>query len=160
MRQKYTDSAFNFEAKLRPTLNSMNDCSNPQAPNTTIPHILPYILVKDRTINDVLGIYPFEREPFKIIKCPLSTTPSRPIADAEFHAGDELRNAVGNQHSGLRLLGTICSPGRGQEFCEQSIALSEKCTQHHAGHQPARHAAGGGFPVSFTHCRNYGGTKQ
>lgn len=33
----------------------MNDCSNPQAPNTTIPHLLPYILVKDRTINDVLG---------------------------------------------------------------------------------------------------------
>ncbi|XP_029708812.1 SH2 domain-containing protein 3C isoform X2 [Aedes albopictus] len=54
LRQKYTDSAFNFEAKLRPTLNSMNDCSNPQAPNTTIPHILPYVLVKDRTITDIL----------------------------------------------------------------------------------------------------------
>jgi SH2 domain-containing protein 3C len=37
LRQKYTDSAFNFEAKLRPTLKSMNDCSNPQAPNTVIP---------------------------------------------------------------------------------------------------------------------------
>ncbi|XP_055599680.1 breast cancer anti-estrogen resistance protein 3 homolog isoform X2 [Uranotaenia lowii] len=55
LRQKYTDSAFNFEAKLRPTLNSMNDCSNPQAPNTTIPHVLPYILIKDRSINDILG---------------------------------------------------------------------------------------------------------
>ncbi|XP_058056767.1 breast cancer anti-estrogen resistance protein 3 homolog [Anopheles bellator] len=55
LRQKFTDSAFNFEAKLRPTMNSMNDCSNPQAPNTTIPHILPYILVKDRTINDVFA---------------------------------------------------------------------------------------------------------
>uniref|UniRef100_A0A3F2YX51 SH2 domain-containing protein n=2 Tax=Anopheles farauti TaxID=69004 RepID=A0A3F2YX51_9DIPT len=55
LRQKFTDSAFNFEAKLRPTLNSMNDCSNPQAPNTTIPHILPYVLVKDRTIDDVFA---------------------------------------------------------------------------------------------------------
>ncbi|XP_049529798.1 breast cancer anti-estrogen resistance protein 3 homolog isoform X1 [Anopheles darlingi] len=55
LRQKFTDSAFNFEAKLRPTLNSMNDCSNPQAPNTTIPHILPYVLVKDRTINDIFA---------------------------------------------------------------------------------------------------------
>ncbi|XP_052864406.1 breast cancer anti-estrogen resistance protein 3 homolog [Anopheles cruzii] len=55
LRQKFTDSAFNFEAKLRPTMNSMNDCSNPQAPNTTIPHVLPYILVKDRTINDVFA---------------------------------------------------------------------------------------------------------
>lgn len=55
LRQKYTDSAFNFEAKLRPTLKCMNDCSNPQAPNTTIPHILPYILLRDRTIDEVLG---------------------------------------------------------------------------------------------------------
>lgn len=55
LRQKYTDSAFNFEAKLRPTLKSMNDCSNPQAPNTTIPHLLPYLLIKDRSIEDVLG---------------------------------------------------------------------------------------------------------
>lgn len=55
LRQKYTDGAFNFEAKLRPTLKSMNDCSNPQAPNTTIPHLLPYLLLKDRSIEDVLG---------------------------------------------------------------------------------------------------------
>jgi SH2 domain-containing protein 3C len=55
LRQKYTDSAFNFEAKLRPTLKSMNDCSNPQAPNTTIPHLLPYLLLKDRSIEDILG---------------------------------------------------------------------------------------------------------
>lgn len=58
LRQKFTDSAFNFEAKLRPVLKSMNDCSNPQAPNTTIPHILPYILIKDRTIDDLLGNIP------------------------------------------------------------------------------------------------------
>lgn len=55
LRQRYTDSAFNFEAKLRPILKSMNDCSNPQAPNTTIPHILPYVLIKDRTVDDLLG---------------------------------------------------------------------------------------------------------
>jgi hypothetical protein len=55
LRQKYTDSAFNFEAKLRPTLKSMNECSNPQAPNTTIPHLLPYLLIKDRSVEDVLG---------------------------------------------------------------------------------------------------------
>lgn len=55
LRQRYTDSAFTFEAKLRPTLKSMNDCSNPQAPNTTIPHLLPYILLKDRNIADFLG---------------------------------------------------------------------------------------------------------
>lgn len=56
LRQRYTDSAFNFEAKLRPTLKSMNDCSNPQAPNTTLPHLLPYILLRDRNIEDILGI--------------------------------------------------------------------------------------------------------
>ena len=52
LRQKYTDSAFNFEAKLRPTLKNMNSCSNPQAPNTTIPHLLPLILLQERTLED------------------------------------------------------------------------------------------------------------
>ncbi|KAJ8980281.1 hypothetical protein NQ317_005200, partial [Molorchus minor] len=54
LRQKYTDSAFNFEAKLRPTLKNMNSCSNPQAPNTTIPHILPLVLLLERTLEDFL----------------------------------------------------------------------------------------------------------
>lgn len=53
LRQKFTDSAFNFEAKLRPQWKNMNSCTNPLAPNTTILHILPYILLRDRTIDDV-----------------------------------------------------------------------------------------------------------
>lgn len=32
----------------------MNDCSNPQAPNTTVPHLLPYLLLKDRGMEDIL----------------------------------------------------------------------------------------------------------
>ncbi|XP_019877057.1 breast cancer anti-estrogen resistance protein 3 homolog isoform X2 [Aethina tumida] len=55
LRQKYTDSAFNFEAKLRPTLKNMNSCSNPQAPNTTIPHLLPLILLLERNLSDFLN---------------------------------------------------------------------------------------------------------
>ncbi|XP_018575403.1 breast cancer anti-estrogen resistance protein 3 homolog [Anoplophora glabripennis] len=55
LRQKYTDSAFNFEAKLRPTLKHMNSCSNPQAPNTTIPHLLPLILLLERSLDDFLA---------------------------------------------------------------------------------------------------------
>ncbi|CAG9769770.1 unnamed protein product [Ceutorhynchus assimilis] len=55
LRQKYTDSAFNFEAKLRPTLKNMNSCSNPQAPNTTIPHLLPLILLLERDLQDFLN---------------------------------------------------------------------------------------------------------
>lgn len=30
----------------------MNNCSNPQAPNTTIPHLLPYILLVERDVED------------------------------------------------------------------------------------------------------------
>lgn len=55
LRQKFTDSAFNFEAKLRPTLKNMNECSNPQAPNTTIPHILPILLLQEKTADEILG---------------------------------------------------------------------------------------------------------
>lgn len=55
LRQKYTDSAFNFEAKLRPTLKNMNSCSNPQAPNTTIPHLIPFILLIERHLEDFIS---------------------------------------------------------------------------------------------------------
>uniref|UniRef100_A0A1B0A5L1 SH2 domain-containing protein n=1 Tax=Glossina pallidipes TaxID=7398 RepID=A0A1B0A5L1_GLOPL len=56
LRQKYTNDAFMFEAKLRPTLISMNECSNPQAPNTTVPHVLLYVLLKDRPVMDILNL--------------------------------------------------------------------------------------------------------
>ncbi|XP_043265116.1 SH2 domain-containing protein 3C isoform X2 [Colletes gigas] len=56
LRQKYTDEAFSFEAKLRPTLRAMNECTNPQAPNTTLPHLLPIALLGDRGPEDVLGM--------------------------------------------------------------------------------------------------------
>ncbi|XP_017155145.1 breast cancer anti-estrogen resistance protein 3 homolog isoform X1 [Drosophila miranda] len=55
LRQKYTDSAFTFEAKLRPTLSSMNEASNPQAPNTTVPHVLLYALLIDRPVMDIIN---------------------------------------------------------------------------------------------------------
>lgn len=56
LRQKHTDEAFSFEAKLRPTLRAMNECTNPQAPNTTLPHLLPIALLGERSPEDVLGI--------------------------------------------------------------------------------------------------------
>lgn len=34
----------------------MNECSNPQAPNTTVPHVITYALLKDRSVIDTLGI--------------------------------------------------------------------------------------------------------
>ncbi|XP_052125340.1 SH2 domain-containing protein 3C isoform X2 [Frankliniella occidentalis] len=55
LRQRFTDSAFNFEAKLRPTLKSMNECANPQAPNTTIPHLLPLLLLNARPAEAMLS---------------------------------------------------------------------------------------------------------
>ncbi|XP_052837247.1 breast cancer anti-estrogen resistance protein 3 homolog isoform X1 [Drosophila gunungcola] len=55
LRQQYTDSAFTFEAKLRPTLSTMNEASNPQAPNTTVPHVLLYALLIDRPVMDIIN---------------------------------------------------------------------------------------------------------
>lgn len=49
LRQRYTDQAFMFEAKLRPSLKHMNNCSNSQAPNTSIPHIIPFALLMEST---------------------------------------------------------------------------------------------------------------
>ncbi|XP_037731603.1 SH2 domain-containing protein 3C isoform X2 [Drosophila subpulchrella] len=55
LRQQYTESAFTFEAKLRPTLSIMNEASNPQAPNTTVPHVLLYALLVDRPVMDIIN---------------------------------------------------------------------------------------------------------
>ncbi|RZF35122.1 hypothetical protein LSTR_LSTR009428 [Laodelphax striatellus] len=66
LRQKFTDSAFNFEAKLRPTLKSMNESTNPQAPNTTIPHILPYILLQERSLEDILTADPSKKSSLEL----------------------------------------------------------------------------------------------
>ena len=57
VRQKYTDSAFSFESKLRSTLKAMNECTNPQAPNTTIPHLLPFLLLCERNLDDIYSMH-------------------------------------------------------------------------------------------------------
>ncbi|KAG0720771.1 SH2 domain-containing protein 3C [Chionoecetes opilio] len=57
VRQKFTDSAYNFESKLRSTLKSMNECTNAQAPNTTIPHLLPFLLLCERDLNDIYAMH-------------------------------------------------------------------------------------------------------
>ncbi|XP_021208199.1 SH2 domain-containing protein 3C [Bombyx mori] len=44
LRRIYTDNAFMFEAKLRPSFKSMNEGTNPLPPNTTTPYILPPVL--------------------------------------------------------------------------------------------------------------------
>lgn len=73
LRQKFTDSAFNFEAKLRPTLKSMNECTNPQAPNTTIPHLLPCVLLQQRTLEDIVGQCFLCRKQLQILFKPVNT---------------------------------------------------------------------------------------
>ncbi|XP_064463573.1 SH2 domain-containing protein 3C-like isoform X2 [Ornithodoros turicata] len=45
LRQKYTATALAYETKLRPTLRSMQECSNPQAPNTCLPYLLSLITI-------------------------------------------------------------------------------------------------------------------
>ncbi|GAB6027869.1 hypothetical protein CHUAL_002086 [Chamberlinius hualienensis] len=54
LRQFDTDTAFTYETKLRPTLRAMNECCNPQAPNTTIPHLLPLAMAIDRGSDEDL----------------------------------------------------------------------------------------------------------
>lgn len=69
VRQKFTDSAFNFESKLRSTLKAMNECTNPQAPNTTIPHILPFMLLCERDLDDIYAMHKHVSVPnFCIVK--------------------------------------------------------------------------------------------
>lgn len=45
LRQKHTEIALTYETKLRPTLKSMQECSNPQAPNTCLPYLLSLVTI-------------------------------------------------------------------------------------------------------------------
>ncbi|GFT75537.1 breast cancer anti-estrogen resistance protein 3 homolog [Nephila pilipes] len=51
LRQSCTENAFMYETKLRPTLKNMQECSNPQAPNTCIPYLLSLILILQRHLD-------------------------------------------------------------------------------------------------------------
>lgn len=56
LRQKFTDNAFLFEAKMRPMWKEMNEANYSQAPNTTIPYFIPYILIRDRCAEEILEL--------------------------------------------------------------------------------------------------------
>ncbi|KAF2362424.1 SH2 domain [Trinorchestia longiramus] len=71
VRQKFTDSAFSFESKLRSTLKAMNECNNPQAPNTIIPHILPFMVLCERDLED---IYSLRRKDESLLQWEASTS--------------------------------------------------------------------------------------
>lgn len=53
LRLSCTDIALTYETKLRPTLKCMNECNNPQAPNTTIPHLLPLVIAIEKSMEDL-----------------------------------------------------------------------------------------------------------
>ncbi|CAG0893038.1 unnamed protein product [Darwinula stevensoni] len=46
-RQRFTDKAFQFEARLRPTLDQMEEGRSQEAPNTTVPYLLPLCYLAD-----------------------------------------------------------------------------------------------------------------
>ncbi|KAG1659580.1 Breast cancer anti-estrogen resistance protein 3 [Nymphon striatum] len=48
LRQNYTRTAFTYETKLRPTMKAMHDSTNPEAPNTCIPHVIPMAILLDQ----------------------------------------------------------------------------------------------------------------
>ena len=35
----------------------MNECTNPQAPNTIIPHLLPFVLLCERDLDDIYSLH-------------------------------------------------------------------------------------------------------
>lgn len=62
LRQNFTENAFMYETKLRPTLKNMQECSNPQAPNTCIPYLLSLILILQRHLDIISGQEEFQLE--------------------------------------------------------------------------------------------------
>ncbi|KAG8189215.1 hypothetical protein JTE90_013748 [Oedothorax gibbosus] len=77
LRQTCTENAFTYETKLRPTIKNMQECSNPQAPNTCIPYLLSLIIILQRHLDHLTGQDLTEENDEKIQTAPsesLSTT--------------------------------------------------------------------------------------
>lgn len=51
LRQRHTDTALAYETKLRPALKNMQECSNPQAPNTCLPYLLSLLLILEHSFQ-------------------------------------------------------------------------------------------------------------
>ncbi|XP_077505333.1 breast cancer anti-estrogen resistance protein 3 homolog isoform X1 [Amblyomma americanum] len=55
LRQRHTDTALAYETKLRPALKNMQECSNPQAPNTCLPYLLSLLLILEHNFEGLLA---------------------------------------------------------------------------------------------------------
>lgn len=55
LRQTFTENALTYETKLRPTLKNMQECSNPQAPNTCIPYLLSLVIILQRHVEAIIS---------------------------------------------------------------------------------------------------------
>ncbi|KAG0414935.1 hypothetical protein HPB47_007891 [Ixodes persulcatus] len=53
LRQRHTETALAYETKLRPALKHMQECSNPQAPNTCLPYLLSLLLILEHDFGDL-----------------------------------------------------------------------------------------------------------
>lgn len=133
LRQKHTDEAFSFEAKLRPTLRAMNECTNPQAPNTTLPHLLPIALLGERGPEDILGTY---RQGFFFLRIRLlfSFASISYVARCTFFrncssigSGNSDSITLGEFGTGLRLIHRVVPLGIGsKDDRESSIVPQER----------------------------------
>lgn len=54
LRQKHTQTAYTFEARLRPLIKLMSEGNNPHAPNTTIPDLHSVILLWEASLDAFL----------------------------------------------------------------------------------------------------------
>ncbi|XP_076344711.1 breast cancer anti-estrogen resistance protein 3 homolog isoform X1 [Tachypleus tridentatus] len=65
LRANFTENALTYESKLRPTLTSMEECSNPLAPNTCIPYLVSLITILQHHKNLYVKqeIRPVEEKP-------------------------------------------------------------------------------------------------
>ncbi|XP_022235695.1 SH2 domain-containing protein 3C-like [Limulus polyphemus] len=48
LRTNFTEVALTYESKLRPTMKTMEECSNPLAPNTCIPYLVSLVTILQR----------------------------------------------------------------------------------------------------------------
>ncbi|GIY21730.1 hypothetical protein CEXT_486311 [Caerostris extrusa] len=115
LRQTCTENAFMYETKLRPTLKNMQECSNPQAPNTCIPYLLSLILILQRHLDMQSSFESLEEIEEKPINTPIeslsSSNKEKKVAfDNDLNLGLQWEQTAADY--GLQLLLTHLEIGR------------------------------------------------
>lgn len=132
LRRLHTDSALMFETKLRPTLKAMQECTNPQAPNTCIPYLYSLATILQRHLQVVTAdpVQPKQAEqPVTTLsgnQSPLSAVPTLGLQWEQTSADYGLQLLLSHLENGRRNASSVTMYKRNSEIALEGTKFDDQ----------------------------------